>query len=289
MSIASILADFWNDQILAEEKQGLFLVLAGFVLSFAFIRMSTRLMRSPKVPWWPGSVVSESGVHLHHLVFGIVTMMISGAVGFTVLGDGPWAEICAFAFGVGAGLTIDEFALWIYLDDVYWAEEGRVSIDATVIAAAVMGLILLGFSPFTFETGSLDETLISIAGALVVFGLVVLCFAKQRLLHGTVGFFVFPIALYGALRLGKPGSPWGRRRYAERNPGKQTKAEARFPPDRRTERFKNAFRDIVGGKPSEGVAAVTQEALAATREAAEEVRQRADRITHPGDHRDDDG
>jgi hypothetical protein len=279
---ASILSDFWNDQILAEEKQGLFLVLAGFVLSFAFIRMSTRLMRSPKVPWWPGSVVSESGVHLHHLVFGIVTMMISGAVGFTVLGDGPWAEICALAFGAGAGLTIDEFALWIYLDDVYWAEEGRVSIDATVIAAAVMGLILLGFTPFTFETGSVDEVLAGVTSALVVFGLVSLCFAKQRLLHGTVGFFIFPIALYGALRLGKPGSPWGRRRYAERNPEKQAKAEERFRPDRRTERFKNAFRDIVGGKPSEGVAAATQEALAATREAAEEVRHRAERMTRPG-------
>ena len=79
MTTASIFADFWNDQIVAEEKQGLFLVLVGFLLSFGFIRMSTRLMRSPKVPWWPGSVVSESGVHLHHLVFGIVTMMIAGA------------------------------------------------------------------------------------------------------------------------------------------------------------------------------------------------------------------
>ena len=282
---ASIFSDFWNDQILAEEKQGLFLVLAGFVLSFAFIRMSTRLMRSPKVSWWPGSVVSESGVHLHHLVFGIVTMMVSGAVGFTVLGDGPWAEICAFAFGVGAGLTIDEFALWIYLDDVYWAEEGRVSIDATVIAAAAMGLILLGFTPFTFETGSLDEVLAGIVSALVVFGLVALCFAKQRLLHGTVGFFVFPVALYGALRLGKPGSPWGRRRYAERSPEKQAKAEERFRPDRRTERFKNAFRDIIGGKPSEGIAAAREEAVAATREAAGELRHRTEQVTRLGERK----
>lgn len=239
-------------------------------------------MRSPRVPWWPGSVVSESGVHLHHLVFGIVTMMVSGAVGFTVLGDGPWAEICALAFGIGAGLTIDEFALWIYLDDVYWAEEGRVSIDATVIAAAAMGLILLGFTPFSFETGSLGEAIGSIVSALVVFGLVALCFAKQRLLHGTIGFFVFPVAIYGAARLGKPGSPWGRRRYGDRNPAKQAKAEERFKPDRHTERFKNAFRDIVGGKPSEGVTAVTEEALATTREAVEEVRQRAERVTRPG-------
>ncbi len=285
---ASIFSDFWNDQILAEEKQGLFLVLAGFVLSFAFIRMSTRLMRSPRVPWWPGSVVSESGVHLHHLVFGIVTMMISGAVGFTVLGDGPWAEICAFAFGIGAGLTIDEFALWIYLDDVYWAEEGRVSIDATVIAAAAMGLILLGFTPFTFETGSFDEVLAGVSSALIVFGLVAACFAKQRILHGTIGFFVSPIAHLRRRAAGQAGVALGRRRYGERNPAKQAKAEQRFRPDRHTERFKNAFRDIVGGKPSEGVTAATEEALATTREAVEEVRQRAERVARPGGSKDKD-
>lgn len=279
---ASILADFWRDQILDEGKQGLFLLLTGFVLSFAFIRMSTRLMRSPRVPWWPGSVVSESGVHLHHLVFGIVTMMAAGVVGFTVLGNSPYAEICAFLFGVGAGLTIDEFALWVYLEDVYWAEEGRVSIDATVIAAAAMGLVLLGFTPLSFETGSIGQTVGSLLSAAILFGLVAICFAKQRILHGTVGFFVFPVAIYGAARIGKPGSPWARRRYGERRPAKQAKAERRFPPGRRTDRFKDAVRDVVGGKPSEGVAAATQEALAATREAAEEVRQRAGRLTRPG-------
>lgn len=267
MSTASIVAEFWNDQILAEEKQGLFLVLVGFILSFGFIRMSTRLMRSPRVPWWPGSVVSESGVHVHHLVFGIVTMMAAGAVGFAVLGESPYAEICAFLFGVGAGLTIDEFALWVYLEDVYWSEQGRVSIDATVIAAAAMGLVLLGYTPFTVDTGSLDKVLGSIVTALVVLGSVVVCFAKQRLMHGAVGFFVFPIALYGALRLGKPGSPWARRHYGERRPVKQRRAEERFPPDRRTERFKNAFRDVVGGKPTEGIAAAKEEALGAIRDA----------------------
>jgi hypothetical protein len=282
MTTASIFSDFWNDQILADEKQGLFLILAGFILSFSFIRMSTRLMRSPRVPWWPGSVVSDGGVHVHHLVFGIVTMMIAGTLGLAALGDSPYTEICALLFGVGAGLTIDEFALWVYLDDVYWAEEGRSSIDATVIAAAGMMLILLGFSPFSFDTGSAEETIASILTAASVFGLVAVCFAKQRVLHGTIGFFIFPIALYGAGRIGKPGSPWGRRRYGEGNPAKQAKAEERFKPDRHTERFKNAFRDIVGGKPSEGVTAVTEEALATTREAVEEVRQRAEKVTRPG-------
>jgi hypothetical protein len=280
MTTASILTEFW-DRISEHELQGLYLVLFGFLLSFAFIRMSTRLMRSPKVPWWPGSIVSDSGVHLHHLVFGIVTMMIAGAAGFASLGDSPWLEICAFAFGIGAGLTIDEFALWVYLDDVYWADEGRSSIDATVIAAAAMMLVLLGFTPFTIEEGDVGAILGSVLSALIVFCLVAICFAKGRVMHGSVGFFVFPIALYGACRLGKPNSAWARRRYGERRPKKQARAEARFPPDRRTERFKNAFRDIVGGKPSEGIAAAREEAFAATREASEEVRQRAERVTRP--------
>jgi hypothetical protein len=286
MTTASVFSDFWN-RIADHELQGLYLVLIGFIISFAFIRMSTRLMRSPRVPWWPGSIVSDGGVHLHHLVFGIVTMMVAGAGGFAAFGNSPWTEVCAFVFGIGAGLTIDEFALWVYLDDVYWAKEGRSSIDATVLAAAAMMLALLGFTPFTVEDGSIEAILGTVLSALVVFLLVAICFVKGRILHGALGFFVFPIALYGACRLGKPSSAWARRRYGEHRPKKQIRSENRFPPDRRTERFKNAFRDVVGGKPSEGLAAAKEEAFAATREASEEVRERAERIAHPGDDKDD--
>jgi hypothetical protein len=282
MVTASIFSNFW-DNLVQHEEQGLFLVLAGFIGSFAFIRMSTRLMRSPKVPWWPGSVVSDSGVHLHHLVFGIVTMMIAGTLGFLFFGHSPQTEIAAAFFGIGAGLTIDEFALWVHLEDVYWAEEGRSSIDAVVIAAAGMGLVLLGFSPVAIETGSASALIASVVSALLLFSWVAICFAKGRVLHGTVGFFIFPVAIYGACRLGKPQSMWARHRYGERRPEKQARSEARFPPDRRTDRFKNAFRDIIGGKPSEGVTAATEEAFAATREATEEMRQRAERVAHAAD------
>ena len=286
MTTASILTEFWSEQIVANNRQGVFLVLVGFVLSFAFIRMSTRLMRSPKVPWWPGSVVSESGVHLHHLVFGIVTMMIAGTLGFASHGESPWAAICAFLFGVGAGLTIDEFALWVYLDDVYWAEEGRSSIDATVIAAAMMALVVLGVNPLDLGDGS-EGWLAVIVSGLLLFLAVAACFLKGRQLHGIIGFFVFPIALYGACRIGKPSSAWARRRYGERKPKKQAKSEARFQPDRRTEHFKEAFRDIVGGKP-EGVVAARDEAIAATREATAEVRKRAEQVTHAAERKRDE-
>src|SRR6478609_7059772 len=115
MITASVFGDFY-DRIAEHELQGLYLVLISFLLSFAFIRMSTRLMRSPKVPWWPGSVVSDSGLHIHHLVFGIFLMLIGGTMGFALTNQSPWVQLSAVAFGVGAGLTFDEFALWLHLE-----------------------------------------------------------------------------------------------------------------------------------------------------------------------------
>jgi hypothetical protein len=282
MTTASILSNFWNG-LEENHEQAVFLVLVGFLGSFAFIRMSTRIIRSESVSWWPGSVESESGVHVHHLVFGIVTMMIAGTLAFAADGRTPYTEICALGFGVGVGLTIDEFALWVHLEDVYWAKEGRSSIDATVIAAAAMLLIVLGANPLTIDSGSPAVVITSILATLLVFLMVAICFLKGRVLHGVVGFFVFPVAIYGACRIGKPGSSWARRRYGVRRPKKQAKAEDRFRPDRRTERFKEAFRDLVGGKPSEGLTAVGEETVAATREAGAEMREGAERLAHAAD------
>ncbi len=281
MTTASILSSFWGN-LEDNHEQAVFLVLVGFIGSFAFIRMSTRIIRSERVSWWPGNVESEGGVHVHHLVFGIVTMMLAGTLGFVADGRAPFTEICALGFGVGVGLTIDEFALWVHLEDVYWAREGRSSIDATVIAAAAMLLVVLGANPLAIETGSPEVVIASVLATLLVFVMVAICFLKGRVMHGVIGFFVFPIAIYGACRIGKPSSAWARHRYGERRPKKQAKAVGRFPPDRRTERFKEAFRDIVGGKPSEGLAAVGDEAIAATREAGAEVRERAEQLSHAG-------
>jgi hypothetical protein len=280
LPLANFITDFWNHHLVEHDRQGVFLVLVGFVGSFAFIRMSTRLIRK-EVSWWPGNVESESGVHVHHLVFGIITMMAAGTLGFAALGHSPYTEICAFFFGIGAGLTIDEFALWVYLEDVYWAEEGRSSVDATVLAASLIFLVVLGANPFQFDNG--EGVLAGIVTSVLLILFVAACFLKGRRVHGTIGILLFPVAIYGACRIGKPDSAWARRRYGERRPKKQAKAEQRFHPGRRTDRFKEAFRDLVGGKPSEGVAGVAEQAVAATREAGEEVRAAAERVVHPDD------
>jgi hypothetical protein len=242
---ASIVSDFWDD-LVASERQWLFLVLLGLVLSFGFIRLSTRLMRSPRVPWWPGSIVSDGGVHVHHLVFGIVLMMLAGTISFAGFAVSPIYEICAFLFGVGIGLTIDEFALWVHLEDVYWAKEGRASVDAAVIVTALLGLVILGVRPFNVETDTAGAVIGTIAAILVAIAVVVICFLKERRAHGIVGILFQPVAIYGTLRLGKPDSYWARRFYGERNPQKQARAEARFRPGRRTDRFKERLRDALG-------------------------------------------
>ena len=277
---ASIFSDFWNDQLVDHDRQALFLVLVTFLGSFAFIRLSARLGRS--VPWWPGSVVTDGGVHLHHLVWGICLMLVGGAAGFALFDSSPGLEICACLFGIGAGLTIDEFALWVYLEDVYWAKEGRSSIDAAVIAAGVMLLVLLGGRPVEIAAGGTTEVIGGVVLGAILLVLPAICFLKQRMLHGTVGLFLFPIAGYGAVRIGKPGSPWAKRFYRERNPGKQAKAEARFRSGRRTERFKERFRDAVGGRTTEAFEAKRAEE-AAMREAASKIRNRAERLAATAD------
>ncbi len=286
MLTASIFTDFWSN-LGEQHEQGVFLVLVGLVGSFAFIRMSTRIIRSGSVSWWPGNIESETGLHLHHLVFGIVTMMLAGTLTFVADGRAPFTELCALGFGIGVGLTIDEFALWVHLDDVYWAREGRSSVDAAVIVASMMLLIVIGASPVAIESGSTAAVIGSIVSVLLIFAFVLIALLKGRVLHAAVGFFFAPIAIYATCRIGKPSSVYARYRYGERRPRKQAKAEARFPPDRRTERFKEAFRDIVGGKPSEGLEAIGDEAAAATREAGAEVREQTERLTRPPRKRGD--
>jgi hypothetical protein len=253
--LGSFISEFWHDQLVNHGRQYLFLLFVGFIGSFGFIRLSARLMRSPRVPWWPGSVVSEGGVHLHHLVWGIGAMMGSGVISFALYTTGFWYDVCAVVFGIGMGLTIDEFALWIHLDDVYWSREGRSSIDASVIAVAFMGLILVGGFSLRFDEPAPFNALETVVVVAAILALCMICFLKQRVFHGAIGLLLFPIALYGAVRLGKPNSPWARHRYGQREPHKQERAEHRFRPDRRTEQIKDWVRDAIGGVTGEEYAA----------------------------------
>lgn len=227
-------------------REAAFLALLGFVLSFLFIRTSTRMIRA-EVSWWPGNIETEGGLHLHHLAFGITFMLVGGFASIALeTPASPWYQMAVVGFGVGAGLTFDEFALWIHLEDVYWSEQGRTSMDAIVLVVAFMALVTLGVRPFGLDDS--DTGWVVVVVIVLVLILAVICFLKGRIALGALSVFLPGLGFWGACRLGKPDSPWGRRRYTGR---KLERAVARFPPDSRGRRFRDRFFDAIGGKPSE--------------------------------------
>ena len=224
----------------ADQRAGLILLVC-MLLSFGFIRFSTRMIRA-EVSWWPGNV-TPGGLHIHHLVFGIVLMMLSGFISFAVQPFSPWFEIAAGVFGVGMGLTLDEFALWLYLDDVYWSEKGRSSVDAVIFAAIIGGGLILGFVPLNASGGSIVAIVLS-----VLIGLAICIFVafKGKISAAVIGMFIPPVAWVAAIRLARPGSWWAQRRYQE---GSEKLAEATMRKERHDRRVRR-FQDLIGGAPS---------------------------------------
>jgi hypothetical protein len=222
-----------------------FVLLGAFLLAFLFIRTSARLIRSPKITWWPGSVETKSGLHLHHLVWGICLMMGSGFLNFALVPSSPGSELLAAAFGVGAGLTLDEFALWVRLEDVYWSQEGRISLDAVVVATLLGGLIVLGLAPFDLsdQSGSISSLVVVV---LIDIALAALAILKGKPLLGLVGIFVPLVSLVGAIRLAAPTSPWSRWRYAPEGK-KLARSQSRFA---RVRKRRTWLSDAIGGTPS---------------------------------------
>lgn len=222
-----------------------FVLLGAFLLAFLFIRTSARMIRSPKFSWWPGSVETKGGLHLHHLVWGICLMMSSGFLNFALAPESPWSEVLAALFGIGAGLTLDEFALWIHLEDVYWSQEGRSSLDAVVVATLLGGMVVLGLAPFdlTNQEGSISSLIVAI---LIDIVLAALAIFKGKPLLGLLGIFLPFFSLVGAIRLASPTSPWARRRYPP-DGKKMGKCHARFA---RVQKRRRLLSDAIGGTPS---------------------------------------
>ncbi len=223
-----------------------FILLGSFLAAFLFIRTSARLIRNPKVTWWPGSVTTKGGLHLHHLVWGIVLILVAGFLNFVLEPGSPWAEVFAAAFGIGAGLTLDEFALWVHLEDVYWSNEGRASIDAVVVATLLGGLIVLGIAPFDLSNRA--SPMSSLVAAIVVdLTLSTVAILKGKPMLGLIGVFVPLFSTVGALRLAAPSSPWARRRYPP-DGHRMARSQARF---KRIRERRRRLMDAIGGAPSQ--------------------------------------
>ncbi|SOB86006.1 hypothetical protein [Streptomyces sp. 1331.2] len=237
-------ADADVEVVVTVPNHGIGLWMVGaFVLTFVGTRVITRLIRAGRGPF---RNVEVGGTHVHHQVYGILAMLVAGAMEFAYRPDTPGAQILAALFGTGAALTLDEYALWLHLKDVYWTREGRKSVDAAFLAVAVGLLLVAGVNPFA-DTGQGATAHLEFAVVLLIdLVFTVGAILKGKTALGVIGLLVPLVALVACLRLAKPDSPWARWRY---RPGSQRAERAlrRYPPGRRTRM--DALKDFVGGVP----------------------------------------
>ena len=234
-------------------KRPLFFLLLAFIFTFVVVRINTRRVRARGgAGTGAGSIVTPGGLHIHHSVFGIIAMVVAGILEFAVQPHSPGVEMIACVFGAGAALTLDEFALILHLEDVYWTGEGRTSIDAVILGLTFIILLLTGLAPGSLVDFGDYLVLSRWAAFAVLLSSVVFvtgCYLKGKLFMGTVGIFIPPIALIGAVRLAKPDSPWAHLRYAG-SPIKMERARRRHEGfNRRWRERKHLLWDLIGGRP----------------------------------------
>ncbi|MCX5396578.1 hypothetical protein [Streptomyces sp. NBC_00102] len=240
---------WWHTNITEPGKLPLLLALAAFVLTFAITRTITRMIRAGKGPF---RNITPGGVHVHHVVPGVVLSVLGG---FGAVASGQHsvtAMVFAVIFGVGAGLVLDEFALILHLDDVYWTEQGRQSVEMVVLTTSLVLLVLAGFSPLGVdeltdeqENGRLGLVLTMVVNFLFV--LVTLFKGKARM--AVVGALVPFVAVIGALRLARPASPWAKRFYGRRHKARARSVLRAYHHDVRWAGPRRKFQDLIGGAP----------------------------------------
>ncbi len=128
-------------------QERLFLSSVAFFGAFVVVRVITLTIRLGVGPFHD---VTSGPIHVHHLVWGILLVLAVGYLWLLQLGTGigsssRWASrVAAVLYGVGAALTLDEFALWLRLEDVYWRREGRESVEAVLMFGALLSVGIWG-------------------------------------------------------------------------------------------------------------------------------------------------
>jgi len=184
------MGDWWQHDIVDAGKLPLLLCSAAFVLTFLGTRVITRMIRAGVGPFRDN--VRPGGTHVHHAVYGVVLLVFGALV----------------AVGAGTSLVLDEFALILHLQDVYWTQEGRLSVEMVSLTAGCLLFALVGVLPFGIDDAGPAELTVrgGLATVLVVQALLVLtCAAKGKYRTGLFGCFLPGIAWFGAFRLARPG------------------------------------------------------------------------------------
>jgi hypothetical protein len=239
---------WYETHIYGGGREPAFLMLVAFILTLAGTRFYTRMAR---IRGWGSAHIGD--VHVHHLVPGIVMSLVAGGLAVGLEPREFWVAVLAVVFGGGAALVLDEFAMLLHLDDVYWTTEGRLSIDACVAAVAFLGLAILATFPLKTDTAGerltrvLGDGLIALIACFVIVTLL-----KGKLKLGLFGIVFVPLSVIGALRLAKPTSIWARRFYPE-NSRRLRRSETRSATrDARWTHRRDRFYDLIGGAPHLG-------------------------------------
>src|SRR3989454_8800818 len=116
----------------------------AFLVTFAVLRIITAIIHYGLFPHGPfRNLITASGLHIHHLFWGILLLMLTGFVALATRAE-AWHLRTAIVFGAALGLTLDEFALWLRLSGVYWSPEGIESVKASAVVAAPLRLYVFG-------------------------------------------------------------------------------------------------------------------------------------------------
>jgi hypothetical protein len=117
----------------------------SFFTTFAIARGVTHAIKNGVGPF---GNAQPGGKHIHHMTFGIIGLLVVGYLWMLEVGvaskEQSSSRLTSAVYGAGAALTLDEFALWLNLEDVYWAKEGRESIDAVVLFGSLLSISMLG-------------------------------------------------------------------------------------------------------------------------------------------------
>ncbi len=245
----------WYDTTIVEGgRSGAFWLLISLTTTFLIVRGITRRIRSRE----PGDAsaaedgghravlrdITVGGVHIHHQVYGIALVLGSAFLEFRFQPGSPWVEVLGIAFGAGAALMLDEFALALYMRDVYWTAEGRASVNAVLLALLVGSLMVLATSPLQLEDYNDGSRLVLSLGVVIHMVTSSIAFLKSKWVCGALGLFIPVIGPVAAIRLAKPDSVWARRFYSPH------KREAAVRREAVTEVRLNRLRNLLGGAPS---------------------------------------
>lgn len=207
------MGSFWQSNVIEAGKLPLLLCAIAFVSTFVVTRIIVRAIRAGRGPFKDNTV---GGVHIHHVVPGLFLMILGGLTAIGAAGGG-WETVAGVLFGMGLALVLDEFALILHLDDVYWSEQGRLSVDVVFVLAAVMVCLLVVGSPFGVdesETGG-GGRIVSVVLIALTLSCAAVAAIKGKVVTAVIGVVVPIVAFVGAVRIARPNSPWAKRRYPD--------------------------------------------------------------------------